>query len=138
LARLAVILHEGSLTFREARLARILDFWGVPWRAASVSELVEVLGTSVECVVFGSICAVGAALQGIQQANHAASKFPFPSFYTYLDEDRVANERGVRLVLRCAELSLQKPSVANLSFVVSREFADLVGPLAGLGVISIK
>jgi hypothetical protein len=132
LARLAIVLQEGDLTFREVRLGRILDFFGVPWKRASVSEFMEMVRGSAECVVFGPICAVAAALEGMQQANRPASKLP--SFYAYAGEDRGASERGIRFVCRGAELSLQKPHVDNLSFVVSKDFADLAGPLAGLEV----
>ncbi len=132
MARLAIVLQQGDLTFREVCLGRILDFFGVPWKGASVSELVELVGGSAEYVVLGPMCAVTAALEAMQQANLVASKYP--SFYAYVGEDRVASERGIRLLSRCAELSLQQPHAGNLSFVVSKDFADLAGPLAGLAV----
>ena len=133
LAKLAIVLQqEDSLTFREVCLGRILDFFGVPWKEASVSELVGMLGSSAECVVFGTICAVTAALKAMQQSNVSASKLI--SFYAYAGEDRAANESGIRFISGCTKLSLQKPQVDNLSFVVSRDLVDLTGPLAGLEV----
>ncbi len=132
MARRAIILHEGSLTPREIRLGRILDFFGVPWKAAAVSEFPGMEGSSVECVAFGPVCAVAAALERRQQANGAALKLA--SFYAYVGDDRLASERGIRLLCRCTDLSFQKPHADNLSFLVSRQFANLAGPMAGLEV----
>jgi hypothetical protein len=132
LARLALIVQEGDLTFREVCLGRILDFFGVPWKRVSVSELVETVGNSEDCVAFGPIRAVTAALEGMQQANRAASRLP--SFYAYADEDRGASERGIRFICGCSELSLHRARVDKLSVFISKEFADVAGPLAGLKV----
>ena len=133
LAKLAIVLQrEGSLTFREVCLGRILDFFGVPWKEASVSELVEILGSSAECAVFGCISAVATALQALEQSNLAVSKLT--SFYAYANEDRATSERGIHFICGCTDLSLQKPQVDTPSFVVSRELVDLTGPFAALEV----
>jgi hypothetical protein len=132
LARRAIILHEGSLTPREVRLGRILDFFGVPWKAAAVSEVPEMEGDSAECVVFGPICAVAAGLESRRQVNCAAPKLA--AVYTYVGVDRPASEAGIQFLCGSTDLSLQKPPADNLSFLISRQFAGLAGPMAGLEV----
>jgi hypothetical protein len=134
LARLAIILREGSLGPREVRLSRILDFFGVPWKEAVASDLPEIERSSVECVVFGPICRVAAAVEGRLPTNGAASKVL--SFYAYVGDDPIASERGIRLLCGRAGLSLEKPHARDLPFVVSKHFADLAGPMSGLSVLT--
>jgi hypothetical protein len=134
LARRAIILHEGNLTPREIRLGRILDFFGVPWKAATVSDFPEMEGSLQDCVAFGSVCAVAAALESGQRANGAGPQLA--SFYAYADNDRFASERGIRLLCGRADFSLQEPHARNLAFLVSRQFAALAGPMSGLEVSS--
>ena len=132
MAKRAILLHEGSPTPREARLGRILDFFGVHWKAVAVSEFPEMEGNSLDCVAFGSVCAVAAALERRQRSNCAAPQLA--SFYTYVGDDRLASERGIRLLCGRTDLSLQNPNADSLSFLVSRQFSDLAGPMAGLEV----
>jgi len=113
-------------------LSRILDFFGVPWKGVTISEFTEMEETSVVCVVFGSVGAVVAALERRQEADFAGPKVE--SFYAYASGDQLASERGIQLLCGRADLSLQKTHLDKLVIVVSKQFADLAGPMVGLEV----
>jgi len=112
------------------RLARILDFFGVPWEAVEVSKLAEVQGKAQDHVVFGSAPAVAAALNQTPAVNHSVARQA--AFYVYTGEDRGASERALQSLCENADLALGHAPEGNLSLRVSRDLADLAGPMAGL------
>lgn len=126
MARLAIILHEGSAGSREVRLARILDFFGVTWKMTLASELTDV---GSECVVFGSIRALATALG--HQSNDSRSISP-SAFYAFVDDQRSLCLSALRSLLGHAEVALEEPADGALSMRISGDFADLAGPMAGL------
>lgn len=128
MAKLAIILHEGSAGSRELRLSRILDFFGVPWKAVSVSNLLETIAGSSEYVIFGSINAVAAALQ--RRGVALGTSWP-AAVYVYAEEDRNLSLRALQSLLGKPNLSLENPPAGTASLSVSGE---LVGPMAGLKV----
>jgi len=134
LARLAIILREGSLTKRQVRLTRIFDFFGVPWEAHEVSKLADMEANAQEHVVFGSAQAVAAALKQTGRTNHAV--LPQAAFYAYTDDDIGASLRGLQSLCGPANFSLREAPAGNLSLRVSDELRNLAGPMAGLEVSS--
>ena len=85
MARLAIILYEGSPGSTSIRLGRILDFFGVPWKAVEASELGNI-ADGLEYAVFGSIRAVAATLKERQEANPPVLRPA--AFYAYADDER--------------------------------------------------
>ena len=63
MARLAIIVHEGNPGPRELRLGSILEFFGVPWKCADISNPWVVGNSSAEYAVFGPLRLVAAALK---------------------------------------------------------------------------
>jgi hypothetical protein len=126
MARRAVILHQGSPGSRELRLGRILDFFGVPWKRAEVSELGGMYGFDSECAVFGSIRAVAAMI------GHCRKDTSCGACYAYVDDDRTLCVSALQSLVRDAKLSLQDAPTDNLSLHISKELADFAGPMAGL------
>jgi hypothetical protein len=134
MARLAIILREGSLTGQQVRLGRILDFFGVPWKTIEISSLADMEGNAQEHVVFGTAQAVAAALKQTEQAHHAVPRQA--AFYAYTDDDLGASLRGLQSLCGPGNFSLQDAPEANLPLRVSSELGDVVGPMAGLEVSS--
>src|SRR5215469_4343614 len=134
LARQAIILHEGSRGPRELRLSRILDFFGVPWKAVEVSQLLEETRGSDAYAVFGSLHVVTAALKQRQGANPSVSRRPV--FYAYADDERGRSVRALQSLCGDANLSLQEAPRSNLSLSVSGELAEMTGPMSGLKFFS--
>jgi len=130
MARLAIILHQGNLGSRELRLGRILDFFGVPWKAAQVAGLKGMEEIDSEAVVFGSIRAVVAALELTQGAGPRDAS-PV-AFYAYVDDEAILCGNALQSLLPDARPLLQEAPAGDLSLRVSDELADLAGPMAGL------
>jgi hypothetical protein len=134
LAKLAIILHDGSPGPRELRLGRILDFFGVPWKEVEVSKLRDMDRSCYEYAVFGSIRAVAGTLKQCQEANPPVLRPA--AFYAYGDDKRSLCVSALQSLFGDANLSLQEAPAGNLSLSVSDELADLAGPMAGLKVSS--
>ncbi len=130
MARLAIILHEGSPGSRELRLCRILDFFGVPWKVVEPSKLTDMDGSCLEYAVFGSIRAVAATLKQCPGPNPPVLRPA--AFYAYADDERSLCVSALQSLFGDANLSLQEAPAGNLSIRISDELADLAGPMAGL------
>jgi hypothetical protein len=129
LARLALILYEGSPGLRELRLGRILDFFGVPCKMVEACKLEGMERNCLEDVVFGSIRAVAATLKQFQ----GAPPVWWPAaFYAYADDERSLCGSALQSLCRDAILSLEEAPPGQLSLNVSDKVADLAGPMAGL------
>ena len=129
MARLAIILHDGSPQSREFRLGRILDFFGVPWKLVEPSKVRDLEGNGSEYAVFGSIQAVAT----LEQRQGASSPVLRPAaFYAYANDERSLCVRALQSLFGDASLSLQEAPAGNLSLGVSGELTDLAGPMAGL------
>jgi hypothetical protein len=130
MARLAIILHDGSPGSREVLLGRMLDFFGVPWKEVEVSKLRDMDRSCLEYAVFGSIRAVAATLEQCEGANPPVLRPA--ALYAYADDERSLCVSALQSLLGDANLSLQDAPAGNLSLSVSDELADLAGPMAGL------
>ena len=129
MAKIGRILVDGSLTGPQIRLGRILDFFGVPWETVDVSNLSDLKGGQ-EHVVFGSAQTVEIALK---QTPPGSDCFPFfAAFYVYADDNRSDSENALQFIYGEADLFLQDAPTGNVSLKVSREEADVTGPMAGV------
>ena len=132
MARRALVLHEGNPASRELRLGRILDFFGIPWKAVAVSKLAETEKSPSECAVFGSVKAVAAAMEVKRGANDSILRAA--AFYLYSNDDRGDCERALQSLLGGGSWYLQEAPAGNVSLRVSEELVELAGPMAGLDV----
>jgi len=82
-------------------------------------------------VVFGSAEAVAAALGSAPQQYREQ---PHAAFYIYPGEDLTASERALQFLCGKANVHLRQAPAGSISLRVSREFADLAGPMAGVEV----
>jgi hypothetical protein len=131
---LAIILIEDDLTRSQLRLSRVLDFFGVPWETVDVSKLADIEKSAQGHVVFGLAETVAAALKQEQRTTHALVRCA--AFYIYPGDDRSASTHGLQFLCGEAGFSLQEAPAGDLSIRISRELADVAGPMAGLEVSS--
>lgn len=132
MAKMALILVDGSPTGLQLKLGRVLDFFGVPWELGDVSKLWDIK-QGHEHVVFGLAQTVVVALKQMQ----GSGSLPRPAaFYVYTSDDRGASERALQFLCGEAHLSLREAPTGNLSLSVSGEEADVAGPMAGLEILS--
>lgn len=132
MSKLAVILLEGSFTPKERRLSRVLDFFGVSWRAVAVPDLPTVARSSLEYVLFGSLQAVATALEQQEGVNSPLSRLA--AVYAYTGDDLGASERALRSLCRNPDLSLERAPEGTVPVRISGKLADLAGPMAGLEI----
>ncbi len=134
MARLAIIFLEGSPTTSQLRLWRILDFFGVPWETAEVSKLADIKEAAQKHVVFGLAETIAAALKQEKPATHALLQAA--AVYAYPGQDRSVSTRAFQFLCGDADVALREAPAGNLSIRVSRELADVAGPMAGLELSS--
>ena len=75
MARRAILLHEGSLAERECRLGRVLDFFGVPWKPVSSTDLHSLTGDNQDCAAFGAVRAISKVFRMAPPAFPAVPRF---------------------------------------------------------------
>ena len=130
MARLAIILCDGSPGSNELRLGRILDFFGVSSKMVEASDLGDMERNRTEYAVFGSIRAVAAAAQQCEGANPPVLRPA--AFYAYGEGERSLRAGALQALFGDADLSLQEAPAGDLSLRISNELGDLAGPMAGL------
>jgi hypothetical protein len=130
MARLAIILYDDSAGWRELRLSRILDFFGVPWKMVNASDFREAGRVGSEYAAFGSIRTIAAVLDQRQEANSPAAVSG--AYYAYVDDDRSLCISALRSLFGDANVSVQQAPAGNLALRVSEELAELTGPMSGL------
>lgn len=135
MAKVAVILHEGSCGPKEIRLSRILDFFGVPWEAVNVSSLEDFAAGSREYVLFGSIQMVAAAVAA-RRLGSGVARPRAQAYYGYASDERAHCTKTLRSLLGDANLSLQEIPPNNFPLTISDEMAEMAGPMSGLKVSS--
>jgi hypothetical protein len=123
-SRQAILLKDGRPTSQQIKVARILDFFGVPWKEVTLSDLQDIEWDDQNYVVFGSAqIAATAAIQYSARPDR---------FYVYADDDLATSELGLRAISGNKELLLRQPPTGTLLLRVSRESPEVAGPMAGI------
>ena len=130
MGKLAILISEGEPTTQHLQLARILDFFGVPWHTTEVSGLAELKGDASDLVVFGLAETLATALNCLVGPKAAVA--PHAAYYAYTSDNRDASERGLQLLCGSEEARLQRAPAGNLAVSVGREAADVAGAMAGI------
>ena len=130
MGKVAILISEGEPTRQHLRLARILDFFGVPWRTTEVATLAELKEDAGDLVVFGPAETLATALNCLVGPKDSVT--PQAAYYAYTSDNRDASERGLQLLCGSAEVRLQRAPAGNLAVSVGREPADVAGAMAGI------
>ncbi len=131
MARVSIILSDGSPAAPQRKLSRVLDFFGVPWEAVDVSNLSDKT-LSHEHVVFGAAQTVAAALKQMPPGNDHLSRRA--AFYVYPSDDRSASEHALQSLCGDTDVLLREAPTGKVSLTVSSDQKDVTGPMAGLEV----
>jgi len=130
MASLAVLLSEDARSSQHTRLTKILDFFGVPWKAVEGSELRGLAEQNDRYALLGSSTAIADAVARLE----AAGQLSWPQgIYVYLNEDREVSERAIRSICGNPQLSL-KALRGRISLLVHPRLTEITGPLAGIEV----
>ena len=113
MGKLAILISEGVPTRQHLRLARILDFFGVPCRTTEVSKLAELKEDARDLVVFGPAETLATALNCVVGPKDAAA--PHAAYYAYTSDNRDASERGLQLLCGSIETRLQQAPAGKLA-----------------------
>ena len=130
MGKLAILVSEGEPTRQHLRLARILDFFGVPWHTTEVSRLAELKEDARDLVVFGPAETLATSLNCVVGPKDAVT--PHAAYYAYTSDNRAASERGLQLLCGNAETRLQRAPAGNLAVSVGRDPAHVAGAMAGV------
>jgi hypothetical protein len=130
MARSAIVLHEGSRGLSEVRLARVLEFFGVPFKELEIATIGEKRNLSAECAIFGSL----RTILSFRTRFESATALPLPSatYYMYSDEDLEHSSEAIRKLSGHSSLSLRSASAASVEIQISKGHAELTGPMTGL------
>ena len=130
LLRRAIVIDEGDREKAHVNVTRILDFFGVPWDAVKADELAGTAQSLDDVALIGPIDKLAAALKPARGRDSfdgwRVALFAFPG------KDPVANEVALQLFCGDVAISLAKCAPGDRRICVSREFADIAGPMAGL------
>ena len=126
MAKLAIILHDGHPGWREQRLGSVLDFFGVPWTFAVPSDLGKLVEDGSKYAILGSVRHVADVLQQGREHNHPEASF------AYVDEEQQLCVEAIRSLLGNPNLTLRESPGDNVQILVSGDFKELAGPMAGL------
>jgi hypothetical protein len=126
MARLAIILHDGAPGSREKFLGSILDFFGVPWKLASLYEAGRSSEDGSEYAVLGSVRCIAGFLQ-----QHQANKLPEAAF-AYVDDEKKLSLEAIRSLLGNSDVSLLQAPPSDLKIQVCADQKELTGTMSGL------
>jgi hypothetical protein len=130
--RLAYVIHRDTPGVNEQRLGRVLDFFGVPWKAVSLADLTGPARLPdhgpASYAVFGSIELLAAAL-AIPAA--AATLQEAAALYGYATENPEESMRALSAVAG-GEWSWRPPATGSVFVDVSERCQSFTGPMSGI------
>lgn len=129
MAERALLLSEGGPDAKHAKLVRVLDFFGVPWKTIEVSGIARFEGIPGDYVVFGSATSLAAALN---HAEASGTGLRWAAMYAYASRDNRASERALQSLCGIAGLQLNPAPEGTVAIRVSSEWPDLTGPMTGV------
>ena len=133
MARSAVLLYDHEPGTEQKNLGRVLDFFGVSWKAISLSHFVNIDGEFQDCAVFGSAPVVSTALEKMRRQESTTRGIV--RFYVYASRDRDASEEALRRLTGNPRLSLRPVPLDRARLQIATEPTDITGPMAGLAFL---
>jgi hypothetical protein len=136
----AILLCGGELSPAERNLARLLDFFGIPWETSAPGQLAE--GTRSTLGVAGDYCVLGdAATLAESLQNITAQKAGLPkwlqnarSVYLFGFMDTPHCLKLLSYLTGATEASVQKLQVSGFRVTVTSDLPSLCGPMSGLQI----
>lgn len=131
MAKMALILVDRHPTEQDLRLSRILDFFGVPWKAVDVAGP-SVLKEGPEQVVFGAAQMFATVMNDVPSRDAFITQVS--ACYVYPTDDRETSERALQTLYGDGDVSLQDAATGESRLRVSRDLPDLTGAMTGVEV----
>lgn len=136
----AILLCGGELSPVERNLARLLDFFGIPWETSAPGQLAEgtggTLGDAGEYCVLGNAASLAECLRSVtaQNANLPRWIQNARSVYVFGFSNTPQCLELLRYLTGATEASVQKSGVSETHVTVTSEFPSLCGPMSGLQI----
>ncbi len=130
MAKQAVLLSHEDLGGEHSHLAKILDFFGVPWERAQIATLWDMERNFANSAIFSSLQTASVAFAEARRRGRSLAQDLI--FYAYADANRKASERALQALIGTDDISLQKAPEGKLLLSVSSEQPNLTGPMGGV------
>jgi hypothetical protein len=126
----AIIIHKDERGRAHLNVARILDFFGVPWISVQADELPSAVQSLNDFALIGPIDELAAALMQVQSRDNS---YRMPAvMFAFAGKDRVESERALRRLSGASGASLVDCPTGERIFCISRDAAEITGPMSGV------
>jgi hypothetical protein len=124
----AIIVHNGTQEKAHVFAAQILEFFGVPWSAIQVDQVASGACPLDNVAIIGRIDALADVLASIRVQG---GQLPAVLF-ACASESLADSEEALRRIYGGSKVALRNCGAGEHRIRVSREMADIAGPMAGL------
>jgi hypothetical protein len=137
----AIVLSTGDRCSNDRNVGELLNFFGVSWKTATVSQLLA-NGGGFEKLSDGKFCLLGAAtlvaeaLQAFSESRDSWAQLAesASSVYVYGFQESDACKRLLKLLTSDGDANLRRLDSTPMVISVTRESPEMCGPMSGLRV----
>jgi len=137
----AILLCDKELSTGERNLTTILDFFQIPWKVVSPSEITDECahagsGSFQRFCVLSSATCMATALEDVVNPDRdlPARISKANSVYVYDFQETAPCKKLLRLLTDSADGDIRKPIAAKAHLSVTGDFPEMCGPMSGLQV----
>jgi hypothetical protein len=140
----AALLHGDASSSERGHIAKVLDFFGVPWRAATVTEFLGSAGLNREDVSqFRALCSSDTFFELLRELEDNSAAMPswrerVHSVFVYAGDNHALLQKIVQRLTGDEAVVLNRVNPSSEDFVVSDVLDDFCGVMAGLRVSASK
>jgi hypothetical protein len=134
----AILLCEGKLSPDERNLAALLDFFGIPWKAASPREITRECASAESersrgfCILSSAPCLAAVLTTEGPDAELPAWMLGARSVYVYGFRDTTPCRTLLRFLTGAADGEIRKPVAREARVSVTSDFPEMCGPMSGI------
>lgn len=132
MAKRAILLHAGEPSSVQRNIARILEFFGVPWELQAVEEFRSGAGNLGDEAVFASINVTADLITCAEPVNRLAAYGRL--FFVYPGERSTLEHEATKTFCEALGLSHRYLPSGEIQLSISNEQPTLTGPMTGLTV----
>jgi hypothetical protein len=136
----AILLTDGSASLENDNIAKVLRFFGVPWRALTMTELLAHDGGYHESSSkFRLLCSAETFLRLVEECERSAEGIRFwqqrvHSAFVYAGKDSGVLQKLIRRITSDDQASLRQMNGGAGEWVVSNSLAEFCGVMSGLRI----
>ena len=132
MAKRAILLHAGEPSSVQRNIARILEFFGVPWKFQVVEEFRSGAANLGDAAVFASINVTADLITCAEPVNRLAAYGRL--FFVYPGERSTLEHHATKAFCEALGLSHRYLPSGEIRLSISKEQPALTGPMTGLAV----